>query len=98
MIAALLAFAGAPLARLGFHLDGPAGDDLGLAFALAGTGWLCQCLFAVFQSLFTARQDYRRIARDQHRRHGGDDDVDAAADPARAARLDLPRLSGPGLR
>ena len=29
---------------------------------LAGAGWLCQCLFAVFQSLFTARQDYRRIA------------------------------------
>ncbi|MCM3755183.1 hypothetical protein M3665_25005, partial [Bacillus licheniformis] len=50
VIAALLAFAGAPLARLGFHLGGPAGDDLGLAFALAGAGWLCQCLFAVFQS------------------------------------------------
>lgn len=55
-------FAGAPLARLGFHLTGPAADDLGRAFALAGTGWWCQCLSAVFVSLFTARQDYRRIA------------------------------------
>ncbi|MGY4178349.1 O-antigen/teichoic acid export membrane protein [Bradyrhizobium sp. USDA 4518] len=62
LIAALLACAGAPLARLGFHLGGPAADDLGLAFALAGAGWLFQCLFAVFLSLFTARQDYRRIA------------------------------------
>ncbi|MGL3209616.1 lipopolysaccharide biosynthesis protein [Bradyrhizobium sp. BR 1433] len=62
LIAALLAFAGAPLARRGFHLGGPAAEDLGLAFALAGAGWLFQCLFAVFLSLFTARQDYRRIA------------------------------------
>ncbi|MCK1277542.1 polysaccharide biosynthesis protein [Bradyrhizobium sp. 61] len=54
--------AGAPLARLGFHLAGPAADDLGLAFALASAGWLCQCVSAVFVSLFTARQDYRRIA------------------------------------
>ncbi len=29
---------------------------------LASTGWLCQCVSAVFVSLFTARQDYRRIA------------------------------------
>lgn len=62
LIAALLGLAGAPLARLGFHLGGPAADDLGLAFALAAAGWLCQCVFAVFLSLFTARQDYRRIA------------------------------------
>ncbi|QOZ78455.1 hypothetical protein XH83_25360 [Bradyrhizobium sp. CCBAU 53351] len=54
--------AGAPLARLGFHLAGPAADDLGLAFALAGIGWFCQCVAAVILSLFTARQDYRRIA------------------------------------
>lgn len=54
--------AGAPLARLGFHLAGPAADDLGLAFTLASAGWLCQCVSAVFVSLFTARQDYRRIA------------------------------------
>ncbi|MHC2461124.1 lipopolysaccharide biosynthesis protein [Bradyrhizobium embrapense] len=62
LISALLILAGPPLARLGFHLGGPASDDLGLAFALAGVGWLFQCLFAVFLSLFTARQDYRRIA------------------------------------
>src|SRR5262245_50248657 len=54
--------AGAPLARLAFHLGGPSADDLGLAFVLASTGWLCQCLSAVFLALFTARQDYRRIA------------------------------------
>jgi O-antigen/teichoic acid export membrane protein len=54
--------AGPPLARLGFHLAGPAADDLGLAFVLAGIGWLCQCVSAIFVSLFTARQDYRRIA------------------------------------
>lgn len=54
--------AGAPLARLGFHLGGAAADDLRLAFVLAGLGWLCQCLSAVFLTLFTARQDYRRIA------------------------------------
>ena len=62
LIALVLCFAVAPLARLGFHLGGVAADDLGLAFALAGAGWLLQCLFAVFLSLFTARQDYRRIA------------------------------------
>jgi len=62
LIALLLGLVGAPLARLGFHLGGTSADDLGLAFALAGAGWLFQCLFAVFLSLFTARQDYRRIA------------------------------------
>ncbi|RXG94533.1 lipopolysaccharide biosynthesis protein [Bradyrhizobium zhanjiangense] len=61
-IAILLGLAGAPLARLGFHLGGSAADDLWLAFALASAGWLFQCLFAVFLALFTARQDYRRIA------------------------------------
>ncbi len=62
VIAILFGLAGAPLARLGFHLSGPSGDDLGLAFALASAGWLCQCLSAVFLALFTARQDYRRVA------------------------------------
>ncbi|WP_354169939.1 MULTISPECIES: oligosaccharide flippase family protein [unclassified Bradyrhizobium] len=62
LIAAFYAFAGAPLARLGFHLSGPVGDDLERAFALASFGWLCQCLSAVLLTLFTARQDYRRIA------------------------------------
>lgn len=61
-IAILFGLAGPPLARLGFHLSGPSGDDLGLAFALASAGWLCQCLATVFLALFTARQDYRRVA------------------------------------
>lgn len=61
-IAIFFLIGGAPLARLGFHLAGPAADDLSLAFALAGIGWFCQCVSAVFLSLFAARQDYRRIA------------------------------------
>ncbi|WP_439398227.1 oligosaccharide flippase family protein [Bradyrhizobium sp. PMVTL-01] len=61
-ISAFFLVAGAPLARLGFHLAGPAADDLGWAFVVAGIGWLCQCVSAVFIALFTARQDYRRIA------------------------------------
>ena len=62
LIVVFLGLAGAPLARLGFHLSGPSANDLGLAFVLAGAGWLCQCVSAVFLALFTARQDYRRIA------------------------------------
>jgi O-antigen/teichoic acid export membrane protein len=62
LIAILFGLAAAPLARLGFHLSGPSADDLGLAFVLASAGWLCQCLSAVFLALFTARQDYRRVA------------------------------------
>lgn len=62
LIAVFYWVAGAPLARLGFHLAGPAADDLALAFTLSSAGWLCQCVSAVFVSLFTARQDYRRIA------------------------------------
>ncbi|WP_249144352.1 lipopolysaccharide biosynthesis protein [Bradyrhizobium lablabi] len=62
LIAVFLGLAGAPLARLWFHLSGPSSDDLELAFVLAGAGWLCQCISAVFLALFTARQDYRRIA------------------------------------
>ncbi|WP_283806439.1 lipopolysaccharide biosynthesis protein [Bradyrhizobium murdochi] len=61
-IVTIFALAGAPLARIGFHLSGPSADDLGLAFVLASAGWLCQCLSAVFLALFTARQDYRRVA------------------------------------
>lgn len=61
-ISVFFLIAGPPLARLAFHLTGPAADDLGCAFVLAGIGWLCQCISAVFVALFTARQDYRRIA------------------------------------
>ncbi|WMT72575.1 oligosaccharide flippase family protein [Bradyrhizobium sp. Ash2021] len=62
LIVIAIGLAGAPLARLAFHLSGPSADDLGLAFLLAGAGWLCQCLSAIFLALFAARQDYRRIA------------------------------------
>jgi O-antigen/teichoic acid export membrane protein len=62
LIVIVLSLAGPPLARLGFHLNDPSADDLGLAFALAGAGWLCQCLSAVVLALFTARQNYRQIA------------------------------------
>ncbi|WP_249149885.1 lipopolysaccharide biosynthesis protein [Bradyrhizobium liaoningense] len=62
LIALFFVVAGAPFARLAFHLGGPAADDLGLAFALAACGWLCQSVSAIFLALFTARQDYRRLA------------------------------------
>lgn len=61
-IVVIFALAGAPLARLGFHLGGSSSSDLGLAFMLASAGWLCQCMSAVFLALFTARQDYRSVA------------------------------------
>lgn len=61
-IAVFFCLAGAPLARIAFHLSGPLADDLGLAFVFTGCGWLCQCVSAVFLTLFSARQDYRRIA------------------------------------
>lgn len=62
LIVIFLGLAGAPLARLAFHLTGQSADDLELAFVLAAAGWLCQCLSSVFLALFTARRDYRRIA------------------------------------
>jgi O-antigen/teichoic acid export membrane protein len=62
LIAAIVCAGGPPLARLVFHLGGEAADDLWLAFAFGAAGWLCQCLSAVFLALFTARQDYFRIA------------------------------------
>jgi|SoiMethySBSTD1v2_1073268.scaffolds.fasta_scaffold210481_1 O-antigen/teichoic acid export membrane protein len=61
-IVIFFALAGAPLARLGFHLSGSSAEDLGLAFVLASAGWLCQCLSAIFLALFSARQDYRKVA------------------------------------
>jgi O-antigen/teichoic acid export membrane protein len=62
LIAAILALGGAPLARLAFHLNGAAANDLELAFIFGAGGWFCQCLSAVILALFTARQDYPRIA------------------------------------
>jgi O-antigen/teichoic acid export membrane protein len=61
-ITLLLALAGAPLAHLAFNLAAGTIDDLGLAFLLAAAGWFCQCLSAVFLSLFIARQDYAQIS------------------------------------
>jgi O-antigen/teichoic acid export membrane protein len=62
LIVTILCLAGPPLAHLAFHLNGKAADDLGLAFAFGAGGWLCQCIASVFLALFTARQDYSRIA------------------------------------
>jgi O-antigen/teichoic acid export membrane protein len=62
LIVMVLCLAGPPVARLAFHLSGKAADDLGLAFVFGAGGWACQCLSAVFLALFTARQDYPRIA------------------------------------
>ncbi|MET4450305.1 oligosaccharide flippase family protein [Bradyrhizobium sp. RT3b] len=62
MVVIVLGLAGPPIARFAFHLSGDDASDLARAFALSAIGWLCQCLSAVFLSLFTARQDYRRIA------------------------------------
>jgi O-antigen/teichoic acid export membrane protein len=62
LIVIVLGLVGAPLARLGFHLNGPSAGDLELAFGLAAGGWLCQCLAGIFLALFTARQNYRMIA------------------------------------
>lgn len=62
MIVTILCLVGPPLARLAFHLGGKTADDLGIAFVFAAGGWLCQCVAAVFLALFTARQDYPRIA------------------------------------
>jgi O-antigen/teichoic acid export membrane protein len=61
-IAAALSLAGPPLARHVFHLEGAVAGDLGLAFLLGAGGWLCQCISGVFLALFTARQDYPRLA------------------------------------
>ena len=61
-IAALLSLLGPLLARRVFHLDGQVADDLTLAFLFGAGGWLCQCISAVFLALFTARQNYARLA------------------------------------
>ena len=57
----ILSFAGPPLARHVFHLGGEV-PAISRAFVFGAVGWLCQCASAVFLSLFTARQDYRRLA------------------------------------
>ncbi|NOJ50685.1 oligosaccharide flippase family protein [Bradyrhizobium sp. WSM 1744] len=57
-----LSMVGPLAARLAFGLQGRTAEDLGLTFVFGASGWLCQALSAVFLALFTARQDYRRIA------------------------------------
>jgi O-antigen/teichoic acid export membrane protein len=61
-IAMLLSLVGPPLARHVFHLDGELAGDLTFAFVFGAGGWLCQCVSGVFLALFTARQDYPRLA------------------------------------
>ena len=60
-IAVALALLAPPLAVRVFHLEGSSAD-LTLAFLLGASGWFCQCLSVVFVALFTARQDYSRVA------------------------------------
>jgi O-antigen/teichoic acid export membrane protein len=60
LIAITLCLAGPPVARWFFHLA--PNRDLNVAFLLSASGWLCQCVAAAFTALFTARQDYRRVA------------------------------------
>jgi O-antigen/teichoic acid export membrane protein len=62
LIVMVLSLGGPPLARFAFNLNGDVAADLGLAFVFGATGWFCQCLSAVFLALFSARQDYTRIA------------------------------------
>jgi len=61
-IAIVLSLAGPVLAHHVFHLRGEVTNDLALAFVFGSSGWLCQCISAVFLALLTARQDYARLA------------------------------------
>src|SRR5258706_10125788 len=61
-IAMILSLAGPPVARHVFNLDGEVANDLTFAFVLGAGGWPCHCISAVFLALFTARQDYARLA------------------------------------
>jgi O-antigen/teichoic acid export membrane protein len=61
-IAIVLSLAGPVLAHHVFHLRGEVTNDLALAFVFGSSGWLCQCISAVFLALFIARQDYMRLA------------------------------------
>lgn len=61
-IAALLWIAGPALAQRVFHLSDQLSSDLFAAFSFGAVGWLCQCVAGIFLALFTARQDYARLA------------------------------------
>jgi O-antigen/teichoic acid export membrane protein len=60
-IAIVLSLAGPLLAHRVFHLS-EVTNDLALAFVFGAGGWLCQCISTVFFALFSARQDYARLA------------------------------------
>jgi O-antigen/teichoic acid export membrane protein len=61
-LAAFFPLAGPAAARRLFHLSGDLANDLFRAFLFGAIGWLCQCVAGVFLALFTARQDYARLA------------------------------------
>jgi O-antigen/teichoic acid export membrane protein len=61
-IAMILSLVGPLLAYHVFNLDGVAASDVTLAFVFGAGGWLCQCISAVFLALFTARQNFARLA------------------------------------
>lgn len=62
-IVLLLLLVGPWLARRMFNLEAGHADHLMQGFAFGALGWLCQCLAGIFLALFTARQDYQRLAR-----------------------------------
>ncbi len=61
-LASFFPLAGPALAQRAFHLTGELAHDLFAGFLFGGLGWLCQCVTGVFLALFTARQDYTRLA------------------------------------
>lgn len=61
-IVLLLLLAGPWLARHLFNLEVDQADHLVRGFTFGAAGWLCQCLAGLFLALFTARQDYARLA------------------------------------
>ena len=80
-----------------FHLDGQVADDLTLAFLFGAGGWLCQCISAVFLALFTARQDYARLASISIVSTVVSTSSMLVLDTALAAGIDVSRLPGAGL-
>jgi O-antigen/teichoic acid export membrane protein len=61
-IALALSLLGPLIALRAFHLEGRLAEDLPLAFAFGAGGWFCQCVSVVFVAVFTARQEYARVA------------------------------------
>lgn len=61
-LAGLFLLIGPTFAQRVFRLGGDLADDLFAAFAFGALGWLCQCIAGVCLALFTAHQDYARLA------------------------------------